>query len=290
MGTKRTRELELDFVRVISMVMVIFCHMSAEAGMKWGEYFNVGVMIFMFMSGYLSYQTYQAEYARRWISGRFKRILPEYYIFLILYVIITVMIFDAGYSAKQVFVNLFLLQGLFTESSLPNILHLWFVTYIMICYILTPFAVRLVKKYDRNRLFVLVLVLQIAVIPLRAVGITIYFSRFVAFFSGLYLAMNQKDVCKEVQYKNVIKQMVIPVVLVNAIRFYLELSGLQEKLPRISDMALGLIWQWAHMFLGVFLFHLLWWFGHAVLSRINRTGKGMVLGISSRSYCVYIVH
>ena len=53
MSVKRGRELELDFIRVISMFMIIFCHISAEAGMKWGEYFNVGVMIFMFMSGYL---------------------------------------------------------------------------------------------------------------------------------------------------------------------------------------------------------------------------------------------
>lgn len=45
MSVKRGRELELDFIRVISMFMIIFCHISAEAGMKWGEYFNVGVMI-----------------------------------------------------------------------------------------------------------------------------------------------------------------------------------------------------------------------------------------------------
>ena len=286
-GMKRTRELELDFVRVISMIMIIFCHMSAEAGVKWGGYFNVGVMIFMFMSGYLSYR---AEYDKKWISGRLKRILPEYYFFLVLYLIVTMVFFRAEYSLKQIFVNLFLLQGLFTESSLPNILHLWFVTYILICYILTPFAVRLIKKYDRNRVVIFALVLQIVVIPLRVVGINIYFSRFVAYFAGLYLAMNQENACKEVQYKNVMKQMAIPVVLVNAIRISLELSGLQEKMPRIAEMALSLIWQWAHMFLGIFLFYLLWCFGHTALNRMNRTGKEVLLHISSRSYCAYIVH
>lgn len=287
MGTKITREFELDFVRIIAMLMVIFCHISAEADIEWGLYLNVGVMIFMFMSGYLSYKV---EYDKKWILGRLYRILPEYYLFLVLYLIVTVILFDAEYSFKQIFVNFSLLQGVFTESSLPNILHLWFVTYLLICYILTPYAVRIIKKYDRKKIIIVALILQVVVIPLRLVGIYIYFSRFVAYFIGLYFAINQSNMCKEVLCRDIMKQLVIPVVLVNTLRVYIELFGLQENMPRIVDKALGLMWQWAHMFLGIFLFYMLWCFGHLALNKINRTGERILLYISSRSYCIYIVH
>ena len=164
MNVKRGRELELDFIRVISMFMIIFCHISAETGMKWGEFFNVGVMIFMFMSGCLSYRK---DYDRKWIKDRLKRILPEYFIFVIIYLLVTVLFLHARYTAKQILVNFFVLQGLFTESGLPNILHLWFVTYILICYLSTPYAVKIMSRVDRKKLVIIAIILQIAIIPLK---------------------------------------------------------------------------------------------------------------------------
>ena len=287
MSVKRGRELELDFIRVISMFMIIFCHISAEAGMKWGEYFNVGVMIFMFMSGYLSYRK---NHGGKWIKDRLKRILPEYFIFLIIYLLVTVFILHARYTAKQILVNLFVLQGLFTESGLPNILHLWFVTYILICYLLTPFAVKMMNRMDWKKLVLVAIILQIAVIPLRIIGIRIVFSRFVVYFIGLYIAAHEDASDKETLYKKITSRIAIPVLILNIIRFAMELSGVQEKLPGSVDMALGLVWQWAHMFLGILLFYVLWNVGHIFVQGLSDGLKKSLLTLSSVSYCVYVVH
>ncbi len=287
MSVKRVRELELDFIRVISMFMIILCHFFAEAGMKWGEYFNVGVMIFMFMSGHLSYRR---DYGGKWIRDRMKRILPEYFIFVIIYLLTTVIFLHARYSTKHILINLFILQGLFTESGLPNILHLWFITYILICYLLTPFAVKIIRRVDRKKLVLVTFIIQIAVIPLRVIGIRIVFSRFVAYFVGLYIAAHEDASDKEALYKSIASRIVVPVMVFNVIRFVMELSGIQNNLPGTVDMALGLVWQWAHMFLGILLFYVLWNVGHIFVHRLSNDLKKSLLTLSSVSYCVYVVH
>lgn len=287
MSVRQGRELELDFIRVISMFMIIICHISAEAGMRWGEYFNVGVMIFMLMSGYLSYRK---DYGGKWIKDRLKRILPEYFIFVSIYLLVTVLILHARYTAKQILVNLFVLQGLFTERGLPNILHLWFVTYILICYLLTPFAVKKMSRMDWKKLVLVAIILQIAVILPRVIGIKIVFSRFIAYFIGLYIAAHEPASEKEALYKRIASKIAIPVLILNAIRFAMELSGVQDKLPRSVDMALGLVWQWAHLFLGILLFYALWNVGHIFVHSLSDGWGRSLLTLSSVSYCVYVVH
>lgn len=283
----KQREHELDFIRVTAMAMIVICHIFSEAGVLWGQYFNAGVMVFLFLSGMLACRP---KYGGKWIAARFKRILPEYYIFVILFLFVTVIFFHAEYSIKQILVNLFLLQGIFTDSGLPNINHLWFVTCILICYLLTPLFARLKNKLTGLQLILLAVVLQILIIPLRFIGIKLIFSRFVAYFAGVYFSDRRPADEKVFDYRRYVNVMALPVIIINAVRFVFELSGLQERLPKVLEMGTSVVWQWAHMFLGIFLFYLLWLAGRAVMPACGRRGTVVFMRLSAISYCVYIVH
>ena len=281
------REYELDFVRNSSMIMIILCHVFAEAGIKWGEQFNVGVIIFLFMSGYLAYRE---EYKKGWVFGKFKRILPEYYIFIFLYLIMTCFFAGREYSIKQFMINILLLQGVFTGEGLPNIMHLWFITYIMICYVATPLLVCFIKKTKCILLALYLMLFQLFIVLLWGLGIEIVCSRFIAYFLGLYFAMKYKNIDKEIKYIMFIKKTVIPISIISLARFYYELSAIQIIFSEFENKVLGMIGQWIHMFLGIFLFFLLWYLGHVVLKKTDGKNKELIVAVSSRSYCIYIVH
>lgn len=286
MNGQKQRELELDFIRVVSMLMILFCHICAEAGIKWGEYFNVGVIIFLYMSGYLSGQSCCDK---KWLGKRLKRILPEYYIFLLCYLIISILFFRAKYSVKQVMINLLLLQGIFTDDGLPNILHLWFVTYILICYLCTPFIAKRIASWGWKKSIALAVIMQLLIIPLRMLGIKIVFSRFAAYYMGLYtVKVRKKNLMVDSPQK--IKGMAVPVLLAHVIRCIYEFTELQNKLPPIMDQALGLVWQWTHMLLGIFLFYLLWYVGNKTMMQMKPLSKKIIYNVSAKSYCIYIVH
>ena len=289
----KKRSIELDAIRVLAMLLIILCHIFLEQGIMWGEYFNVGVIVFLFLSGYSFGKEYKQDWCS-WHKKRLLRILPEYYFFVLAYIVL-VLLLNYQISLKQVCVNLFLLQGLFTDVALPNIGHLWFITYILICYAITPLLQKVCKNSSRAAIVLVIFLgaFQVVSIPLRAVGIRLVVARFGAYVMGYYVS--SKLVCKDRESEDIHRHCVrltIPAILLNGCRLIYELSGMESHMPSIIGMGMSLIWQWVHCLLGIWLFCFLWCvFNKYIATKgISETVKRLITRLSEYSFCIYIVH
>lgn len=97
------------------------------------------MQIFLLISGFLYGQrdniTVNSFYKRNII-----KILVDYYVFLI--IIIPIYIFAVHYP-----INISTVLGLLfgVGTSIPGLGHLWYISTILVCYIITPFIIRLLK-------------------------------------------------------------------------------------------------------------------------------------------------
>lgn len=145
------------------MFMIIICHLVQEFDNQYiqmtSQFFNVGVFIFIFISGYL-YGKKEIKNSRKWLLNRFIKIMIPVYIFMIF--IFGLEIFkEHDFQIKYVLVYLFDLQFIF--GGVQGAEHLWFLTIIMICYMITPILYKNKEKLLKNYRIILAMIAILAV-------------------------------------------------------------------------------------------------------------------------------
>ena len=142
--TNTQRISGISIIRVIAMWSIVIGHICSWKGIYTYQLGAIGVEIFLFISGYL-YGNREIENRKKWILNRGKRILIPFWIFAAFMVICLAIQGKWLDSFRQLFSAAFNFQGLnylFFASNLQwnyieGIGHCWFVTMIMLCYILT---------------------------------------------------------------------------------------------------------------------------------------------------------
>ena len=85
------KNVSIQLVRIIATVLILLCHLVQEFGnttiAMTGQFFNVGVQIFLFLSGYL-YGKKNINDSKKWIMSRLKKVIIPVYIFMIILFII----------------------------------------------------------------------------------------------------------------------------------------------------------------------------------------------------------
>lgn len=151
------KDVNISVVRIISMFMILACHfcneMQNKIGNVLGQTFNVGVFIFIIISGYL-YGKKDIDKPISWIVKRIKKIMIPVWIWVMVVNLIYV-IKGMTISTTSVIAYIFDLQGWFGASN--GLEHLWFLSVIMICYLLTPMLNKL--KDIREKVFFIPIVL-----------------------------------------------------------------------------------------------------------------------------------
>lgn len=140
---------EVSLVKIIAMFMIVGCHLSQWFGMNMlAMMLNVGVPIFLFLSGYL-YANKNIGTAKSFVKKKFLKIcIPTYTAFLIV-CIINILVYQKSFL-NLTYVYLLNLQGigfLFNGLQLPYIDalgHLWFMSIIFINYLILI----IIKKYE----------------------------------------------------------------------------------------------------------------------------------------------
>ncbi len=122
-------------IRLVALCMIVACHIFQGENMVLAWWFNVGVQIFLFMSGFL-FGTKNIEHASTWLKKRFIRIVIPYYLLLATVIVFYLIFARSLLTVSALLVNLLLLQGFGT--GLAGIEHLWFISYIILCYLITP--------------------------------------------------------------------------------------------------------------------------------------------------------
>lgn len=142
---KIEKDDSVSVIRCIAMSAVILCHTFQQIGYSYGysaamgragDFCADGVQVFLVLSGYLYGKKVKlcgAASRVEFVKRNIWKILLEYYVYCV-FVIIPV------YAVREplsiTFRSVF---GLLTASvTIPGVHHLWFIPYILLCYLATP--------------------------------------------------------------------------------------------------------------------------------------------------------
>ena len=106
------KDFVIQITRIVAMFMIIICHLVQEFDNRYiqmtSQFFNVGVFIFILISGYL-YGTKKIENPKEWLKNRFFKIMIPVYVFMI-FIFGWEILVQHHFKIKYVLIYLFDLQ------------------------------------------------------------------------------------------------------------------------------------------------------------------------------------
>lgn len=179
--------LAIDLSRFVAMALIVSCHVLQAYGNIWAFICNVGVQMFFLLSGYLYGVKDNLEW-KSFFCGRFKKIYLPYVVFLLL-AFPVLLIVGMPISWKQVLCYSLNLQAFSTPIEGLN--HLWFLSLLMIGYVLTPGLRFLWENYKWCLIWVLAIVCVLEYAVLQKMYSN--FTWLLLFVLGLLLGMSKKS-------------------------------------------------------------------------------------------------
>lgn len=162
------KDSAISFIRVISMLFIIICHLGTfYHSSVVGQLFNVGVPIFLFISGFL----YGKKDIHTWLNWGKKRwfsLMIPCYIWIILLATTGILTHIEVTNRQSCWLVLFNLQGISFLVSSANwaqmsggLGHLWFLTALMLCYTCIPILQKVQPWIlTRNKIEIIILILS----------------------------------------------------------------------------------------------------------------------------------
>lgn len=273
----------IQLLRVISMFSILLCHFCNEIGNSLGnalgQFFNIGVYIFLIISGYL-FGKKDINNVHEWYKKRFLRIFIPLWIWVFV-VNIIYLIEGSGVSLKNIVIYIFNVQGFFSSSQ--GLGHLWFLSLIMICYIITPILNRMKtnisnKKNKRNYVITFIL-LVIGSFSVSYINLNIsFFLVLLMLYTFTYYYSYFEDKFKLRHYKAFVFIIIIFISIVIRVlsRKAIDGSVLYTNIVLITQSAIAMC---------IFLL-----FKKINISYKNKILKKIVDDLDKKSLYVYIVH
>ncbi len=160
------RRNEISILRIISMFMIVLCHIIGyytfiPGYTKLGNVFNVGVYVFLLISGFLygNKKIVTAKGFLVWYGKRIKKIHLPVLVVVIVDLLILKFCFNMTIPLKTQISYLLNLQGLQhiawkqcvdIMTEITNLGPLWFTTVIMLCYLFVPLFGKIREKLKDN--------------------------------------------------------------------------------------------------------------------------------------------
>lgn len=277
------RDSSISIVRLIALLMIITCHIFQGLNLEAAFWFNLGVQIFFFMSGYL-YGNKEITNIKSWYIKQIKKILIPYIILCLIIIFIDGFFFNIYYSKFYIIGNILGLQGFI--GTLKPLSHTWFVSYLLLCYLLTPLLQKKSFKGISEKkliifLTVIALLLQIiqfySVVQIIAPWVFNYILGY--YFSRYYIKGKKK-------YINILKKFTIFTLVFLIIRIIFQYNILNIQYSSLFSNNLYLINYWSHVSLGSCIFL---WLNHYLKNNKIRYNKLLVFS-DKYSYYIYLVH
>ena len=248
--------------------MIISCHIMQYYNLELTWWFNVGVQIFLCISGFL-YGQKNIGNVTVFYNKRLKKILIPYYLVFIPFGIIEFIFARDVFSIKDY------AMGLVLCSTIKGAGHLWFIPTILMCYLITP----LLREYrnkcvEGKRTIVVFTVLGIIITTVLIQGFTSFNPAWICcYVIGYDLGMNENG-------KYISEKILMIVAGVFAVVYC-------DYIVNIDFTGFGTIKNYNHVMLGVFIFLLL----KVIFEKVNlsRVGKLLILS-DAYSFEVYLVH
>lgn len=279
----KEKDITISVIRFISLLMIISCHILQGLGMEAAFWVNVGVQMFFFISGYL-YGFKDIENAKEFYINRLKRILIPYIMIFIIMLIIEYLYSNTIYASSTIVCNLLGLQSFC--GALITLTNTWFISYILICYAITPLLQKINLKSMSEGNFiksVLLIVLFIQILSLCKVTNVIapWICNYVIgyYYSRYYKKCNNSDT-------KIFSLFITFTFLLLIFRIILQYKLFGIQFPQFILIGAPLIKQWSHVLLGCSICVIL----YKILSKFNIKNNFILKFSDKYSFYIYLVH
>lgn len=235
---------------------------------------NVGVQIFLCISGFL-YGQKSIDNVADFYNKRLKKILIPYYLVFIPFGIIEFIFARDVFSIKD------FALGMVLCSTIKGAGHLWFIPTILMCYLITPLLQSYRNKcVEGKRTIVVFAVLGVIITSVLIQGFTTFNPAWICcYVLGYALGVNENG-----EYISEKVLMIIAGIIAvagNAVQIYC------DYIANIDFTGFGIIKDYNHVMLGVFIFIQL----KAIFEKVDLSKFRKLLKLSDTySFEVYLVH
>lgn len=280
-------DYSISFCRIIGMFMIIICHLgTALDNPVIGQSFQVGVQLFLFISGYL-YGNKNINNNIQWMKNRFLRICVPCYLFFV-YALIINLVLSISIDYNVVILDILNLQGyshIFYQlpyiNPIQGTAHLWFITVILLCYLFTILIKKVEKKHDisQNTYNVFLFILLVFSIVLGFFEIRIDYL-FIYFFGYTYAKRSERGI----DYFVSVILLFVSLVLRLLMKKYSDING-------DNSLYLYVIIPLSYNFLAFWIFKTIRIF-QSFFSKIceRKRIRTIVLYLDSISFYIFITH
>lgn len=281
---KDAKDASISFIRLMAMSFIVACHFLQyyDNGLAW--WFNVGVQIFLCISGFL-YGQKEISDSLRFIEKNFVKILVDYYIVIIISAIFY-RIFHPELISKAIFLNMVLCR-----ETIQGMGHLWFISAILFCYLITPFLYRLMNKLEgcsyHQGLFVYILLLIICHLVIEKHLQYIMAPAVICYMVGFFLGRLKKNSMKN-RFFHIFLANLIIALLMNSLQIYIDHfhGNVFKFIDTKSNLYISFC-DYAHVSLGILIFTLL----YIALRNIHfNRFRGILKASDKYSFDVYLIH
>ncbi len=294
MALSQTRLNDITILRVVSMLMIVLCHIISfytfiPGSQILGKIFDVGVFTFFLISGYL-YGTKERKPFKNFILKRVVHILIPVLSVIIIDLVVLYFFFSESYSIETVFCYIFNLQGLAFISwdlfdrffvQISNLGPLWFASVILLCYCMLPSLHHIRNKITKPIQWgIFWMAILLSAVLQYAVNIDLFF--FVTFYLG-FLLSNTDYREKKIPFSRLLPFSLF-LILMQVLRLYLQsvVDGgtFYFTFVSLSHIALGLLFF-------IFFVEL-----NKIIPRTfdNIANSGLVRSLDKASLHIYLVH
>jgi len=270
----------ISVIRMISMLMIISCHILQGLDNRWAFWVNVGVQVFFVISGFLNGKK-EIKDTKEFYIKKIQKILVPYIIIFIIFLFLEKIILNNNYSLSLVTANLVGLGGLYGTIAILS--HTWFVTYILGCYVIIPILQKYFssKKFVNNIIKLIILIISFELFE-KLSGMNLNLCWINNFIIGYFYSR----CCIDKKSRN-IYELGVFIVFILIIPFaIIYQENLNVTLPSIMNSNSNIIIQYGHIFLGTVLFIAL----YKILNKIKIKEKHILSFSDKYSYYIYLVH
>lgn len=242
-GYNPSRDPAISIIRVLAFLFIITCHIMQYYDCELAWWFNVGVQMFLCLSGYL--------YGRKTIDNELSfykkqliKILVPYYI-----VVVGVSIAQILFARNEISLA-HIAKALLCYGTLRGGEHLWFVPTILFCYFLTPLFDKLNNCFFEKKCLLLYCIISFALLSIVVKLFVPYFNPawIACFYIGHVLGKNEikrkisPRLCKGMIYVGALCLVSIQIVITYILR---------PELSATIQMLLAIMYDYGHTFLGI---------------------------------------
>lgn len=276
----QNKNVAISIIRMMSMILIISCHILQGLNNRWAFWVNIGVQIFFFISGFL-YGNKKIDNIWEFYKKRIAKILIPLSLLIIIMVFAENIFFDVSYT------KLYLLGGILGmggfNGNINTLSHTWFISYILICYLITPilniiFNSKVFKKNAKKFIYLIFFLQLLQIYKVTAIN-TPWLVNYILgyFYSRCCTTLTEKR--KYEIFIFIITILILPFGII-----YQE--NINMALPETLNQFRTLICDYGHVMLGTSIFIILYKF----LCRINVKNNSILYYSDKYSFYIYLVH